>query len=454
MENCIHDGKAVVARWMSRVQVRRPTGTEFLHFERAKGKMAAIHMGEKIIDVRGHRILVPGGALIPLSRPYVDRDDGDLVGDVLQSGWLTQGPKVEAFEKAVAQYVDMPFAVATTSCTTALHLALLALDIGPGCDVITVSYTFVATVNAILYTGATPRLVEIDPDTLNMDASLLEEFIQTHYEPRDQFWAGKKTGNRLACLLPVHQFGLPADMDALYALATRYRCSMVEDAACSLGSMYKNRPAGHGPYLSTLSFHPRKVITTGEGGMVLTGSEKSAARMRSLRAQGASVSDVVRHHSVGQIVETFPELGYNYRMSDIQAAVGVRQMAKLERGVGLRTHIASKYASALEALEGLRLPIVPDYVTRFNYQSYCIRVMENGGFDRDKVVEKVRSRGVTARRGISPVHREPYFVRRFGESRLPITEKTARHDLLIPLYPQMTEGEIDAVISAVKGAIS
>jgi dTDP-4-amino-4,6-dideoxygalactose transaminase len=391
--------------------------------------------------------------LIPVTKPYVGKEDVELILEVINSGWLTQGPRVAEFEKIVAEYVGVRYGIAVSSCTTALHLSMIVAGVKPGEEVITVSYTFVATANAIIYVGAYPVCVEIDSDTYNIDPTALDQFIHEHYGHENGKLVNKTTRRTLRAIVPVHQFGLPPDLDAIYRIARKYNLTVIEDAAPAIGSAYQDRKAGNTPHMATFSFHPRKVITTGEGGMILTNHDLLADRAKKLRSHSATISDLERHQLKGLAFEKYDEVGYNYRMSDVQAALGLKQMEKLEEIVLKRNRLAQRYAELLGGVEELKLPSIPAYVSRFNYQSYCVRLTSKARLGRDELLMSLLQRGIGAKRGIPPIHQEPYFIMRFGAVSLPKTEEIARTSFLLPLYPQMTHEEQDGVVEALKEAL-
>jgi perosamine synthetase len=366
---------------------------------------------------------------VPITKPLLGEAEGLAVLEVLRSGWLVQGPKVAEFEREVAAYVGAKYAVATSSCTTALHLALLVHGIGPGDQVIVPSFTFIATANAVLYSGATPVFVDIDPRSYNIDPSAVEAAIT----------------DRTKAIMPVHQLGLAADMDRLAAIAQRHHLVLIEDGAPAIGATYKGRRVGSLGNPTCLSFHPRKLITTGEGGMLLTDNLTIAERTRTLRAHGMSVSDFARHHAEGVVFEQYHELGYNYRMTDVQAAIGVEQMRRLDAIIERRREVASRYAEALGGLEGLQLPF-SSRATPHTYQSYMIELVPATGIDREALMRQLLSAGVATRRGVMAIHLEPYYRERYPTLALPMTESAARHTLLLPTYPSMTSAEQEYVI--------
>lgn len=383
---------------------------------------------------------------IPIAKPYLPGGELSLIQEVLASGWVSQGPMVQRFEDVVAQYTGAGYAIATTSCTTALHLAMVIHQIGPGDDVICPSYSFIATANGIRHAGATPCFADIDPDTLNLDPKAVERVIQDRYTDDLRH---KQTGNRLKGILVVHQIGIPADLDAFVALTKRYNLVLLEDAACALGSRYKNQPVGASGNTVALSFHPRKVITTGEGGMLLTGDRQTAESARCLRAHGASISDLVRHQSASTVFERYEVVGYNYRMTDMQAALGIKQMEILDQCLQRRNTIAHQYNQAFSGLEELTIIQPPQYVTFWNYQSYPIRLKQQT--QRDAIMEKLQEYGIATRRGIPPIHLEPVYHQNLH---LPQTESVSQHSLFLPIYPQLEQDEVDYVISGVQRALT
>jgi len=372
---------------------------------------------------------------IPFSRPEFDEAEARAVAEVLASGWVTQGPKVAQFEELFAERVGARHAVATTSCTTALHLALVVAGIGPGDEVICPSYSFIATANAILYAGATPIFADIEPDTWNID-------------PRD---VEKRVTPRTKAVLPVHQVGLAADLDGLKRFAGR-GFTIIEDAACAIGSTHHGRPVGASGNIACFSFHPRKTISTGEGGMLTTDDGDIAERARQLRSHAASVSALSRHQAKGVVFEEYRELGFNYRMSDLQAAVGVEQLKKLDGLLARRRAIAERYNHAFGSLHEAVIPASPTYASHA-YQSYGICLTPAFGGSRDDALRALVALGVSCRRGIPPIHLEPLYANRFGPMSLPVTERVAARTIFLPIYASLSDADqhrvIDAVVSLV-----
>jgi len=367
---------------------------------------------------------------IPVAIPFLGREEEEAAVRAIRSGWVTQGPRVKEFEDQFAEYVGAKHAVATTSCTTALHAALAVSGVGPGDEVIVPSLSFIATANAVVHCGARPVFVDIDPATCNMDPGLLPGVITS----------------RTKAVMPVHQVGLPADIDVIKAIAHDHGLLLIEDAACAIGSAYKGKRIGGHGNTACFSFHPRKIITTGEGGMITTDDADLAARLRRFRHHGMSVSDMERHQANTVIIEQYPEVGYNYRMTDIQAAIGIEQMKKLDDIIEKRRAIAASYDRHLSAMPGVRVLRVPEY-SYHNYQSYWIEIQETSPVSRDSLMAKLLEKGISTRRGIMAIHREQCYAS-YAVS-LPATEKITGSTVLLPLYPSMTPEETAYVIVAI-----
>jgi dTDP-4-amino-4,6-dideoxygalactose transaminase len=352
---------------------------------------------------------------------------------VIRSGWLTQGEKVEQFETAVARYVGAGRAVAVSNCTTALHLALVAAGIGPGDEVICPSFSFIATANAIVHAGARPVFVDIEAGTYNIDAELVEAAITP----------------RTKAVMPVDQIGLAADILAIRAIAKRHGLKVIEDAAPSLGSMVAGRRVGSLSDMTCFSFHPRKSVTTGEGGVITTDDPELAGRLHRMRSHGASTSDLHRYRSKTIQFEEYRELGYNYRMTDIQAAIGVVQMRKLDSVLAERRRLAGRYATLLSNCEWLEAPYEP--ANRFHtYQSYCIRL--GAPESREAIMADMATRGIATRRGVMAIHLEPYYRRLCPDVHLPVTEARTADTMLLPLFPGLTDDEQQLVVESLLSA--
>lgn len=367
---------------------------------------------------------------IPLAKPFLDKAEEKAVIKVIRSGWITQGPKVIEMEEQFKALTGAKYAIATSSATTALFLALYLLDIGPGDEVIVPSFTFIATANVIVQTGAKPVFVDIDSKTYDIDPSKIE----------------KKITKRTKAIMPVDQVGLPCDMDAIRKIAKKHKLFIVEDSACAIGSQYKGKSVGHYADLTCFSFHPRKVVTTGDGGMLVTDNKTWAARAKMLRQQGMGASDLVRNKANQVIHESYPEIGFNFRMTDIQAAVGVEQMKKLPKFLKLRRAIAERYTKAFLKTELIIPPHVPKYATP-NWQSYIIRLKKNSKISRDKLMQKLLDLGIATRRGVMAIHREKPYIKKFGKISLPITSDATDQTISLPMYPQMSKTEQDYVIN-------
>ena len=368
---------------------------------------------------------------VPITKPALTEEEARAPYESIKSGWVTQGPKVAEFEKAVAAYVGAKHGIATTSCTTGLHLALATIGIGPGDEVIVPSFTFIASANAILYTGATVVFCEVDPRTFNADPADIERRITP----------------KTKAIMPVDQIGLGCDIDAINDVAKRHGIDVVEDAAPTIGGTYKGRRVGSNAHQTVFSFHPRKVITTGEGGMITTDDDALADNARKLRAHAMSVSDLDRHKADRPILEEYHELGFNYRMTDIQASIGLVQIRRLDELLRIRVAKADRYGRELAGLKMVRTPYTPPYATH-TYQSYCLDL--DPSVDRDDLMARLLRRGVATRRGVMASHLEKVYRDRVGKVSLPVTEQKARSTMLIPLFATMTDDEQTYVIEALR----
>lgn len=380
-------------------------------------------------------------ASVPIARPWMDEREADAARRAILSGWITQGPEVAAFEREFAELVGAPHACAVSNCTTALHLALKAAGVAPGDEVITVSHSFIATANSIRMCGAVPVFVDIEPGTFNMAADLVESAI----------------GERTRAILCVHQMGMPCDLERLVAIARRRSLPLIEDAACATGSeIFFNRGwekigKPHGD-VACFSFHPRKVITTGDGGMLTTARPEWDRQFRLWRQHGMSVPDTVRHSAREVIFETYPVTGFNYRMTDVQAAIGREQLKRLPEIVERRRALATRYTELLSGAPGLALPLEPSWA-RSNWQSFCVRLPEH--CDQRRVMQRMLDRGISTRRGIMCAHREPAYVAEPWRAAHPLreSERAQECSIILPLFAQMTDAEQDAIAAALLHSI-
>lgn len=369
--------------------------------------------------------------MIPIAKPYLIGEDAQAAYDTIMTGWITQGPKVQEFEEKFAAYTGAKYAVAVSNCTTALHLSMIVAGIGPGDEVICPSMSYIATANAIKYVGAMPVFAEVNPSNYNLD-------------PVDVV---KKITDKTKAILLVHQIGMPADINAFEELCGKYDLKLIEDAACAAGSSYKGKKIGSHSELVCFSFHPRKVISTGDGGMITTNREDYYNRMKLLRQHGMSVNDRVRHDSSKIIFEDHLEIGYNYRMTDIQASVGIKQLEKLDWIVDERRKISAKYNEAFKEIGFLRLPLEQEgYFS--NYQSYSIYLKESCPIDRNSLMQKLLDSGVASRRGIMTTHRETAYRKLQNEINLPVSEDLQDRSIILPLYVPMTNGDVEYVIDS------
>ncbi|WP_158843717.1 DegT/DnrJ/EryC1/StrS family aminotransferase [Saccharothrix deserti] len=368
-------------------------------------------------------------------KPWLGAEEAEAASAAVLSGWVAQGPKVAAFEDAFARRVAALHAVAVSSCTTALHVALHLLDVRPGDEVVVPSLSFIATANAVRYCGATPVFADVEAETGNLSAATVEPVLT----------------ERTRAVILVHQAGVPADVDALRTLCEPRGVTVVEDAACAAGSTYRGVPVGADAELAAWSFHPRKLITTGEGGMLTTNREEWAIRGRRLREHGMSVSAAERHSGGGAVVESYLETAFNYRMTDIQAAVGLVQLSKLDAIVRRRRELAARYHELLADVPGLRAVRDPEHGTT-NYQSYWVMLPDDMSSERNDVLARLAARGVSARRGIMAAHLEPAYADH-PHVDLPVTEAFTRRSLILPLYHDLTTAEQDTVVEELKAAL-
>jgi dTDP-4-amino-4,6-dideoxygalactose transaminase len=371
--------------------------------------------------------------MIPVMKPWLGQEEAEAAAQAVASGWVAQGPRVREFEEAFAAAIGTPHAVAVSSCTAALHLALIASGIGPGDEVVVPSLSFIATANAVRYVGAQPVFADVDLVTQN----LTPETVEPHL-----------TGRTRAVIL-VDQAGLPADLDAMRALCDPLQVTVIEDAACAVGSAYRGRPVGAGAALAAFSFHPRKLLTTGEGGMLTTSDASIAARLRRLREHGMDISAAERHRSRQPVIEHYIEVGFNFRMTDIQAAIGLVQLRKLPQMVARRRVLAQRYQELLSGIPGLLTADDPPY-GQTNYQSFWILLPEGSTVGRDELMRLMADVGISVRRGIMAAHLEPAYAG--ATPCLPVTERLTGHSLILPLFHDMTQAEQEHVVSVMTSA--
>lgn len=378
-------------------------------------------------DRAGHR-------MIPVMKPWLGTEEAEAAASAVASGWIAQGPRVREFEEAFAAAIGAPHAVAVSSCTAALHLALIAAGIGPGDEVVVPSLSFIATANAARYVGARPVFADVDLATQNLTAETVAKHL---------------TGRTRAVIL-VDQAGVPADLEAMRALCDPLQVTVIEDAACAAGSTYHGRPAGAGAGLAAFSFHPRKLLTTGEGGMLTTADGSIAARLRRLREHGMDISAADRHLSQQPVIEHYAEVGFNFRMTDIQAAIGLVQLGKLLPMVKRRRFLAWRYQELLSGIPGLVTADDPPY-GETNYQSFWILLPEIASVNRDELMMRLADAGISARRGIMAAHMEPAYAD--AKACLPVTERLTAQSLILPLFHEMTQSQQDHVASVVTSAL-
>jgi dTDP-4-amino-4,6-dideoxygalactose transaminase len=374
--------------------------------------------------------------MIPITKPTIGPEEAEAAARVVRGGWTTQGPEVAAFEEELAEFVGAKHACAVSNCTTALHLALRVVGVEPGDEVITVSHSFIATANAVVYCGARPVFVDVDRRTFNMDPGKLADAITP----------------RTRAILCVHQMGMPCDLQQLLSLARQHELPLIEDAACAIGSeilvgdRWERIGGPHGD-IACFSLHPRKLINTGDGGMITTGRADWDESLRRLRQHGMSIPDTVRHTSAKVLFETYPVLGFNYRLTDIQAAIGREQLRRVPDLVRVRRELAARYGTLL-ANVGLEAPFEPPFA-RSNWQSFCVRLPD--GCDQKAVMQAMLDSGVSTRRGIMCAHREQPYLGMSGA--LPESESAQDNCILLPLFTQLSSEEQEYVVSCLVDAL-
>jgi dTDP-4-amino-4,6-dideoxygalactose transaminase len=372
---------------------------------------------------------------VPFSRPYLRGDEGAAVAEVIASGWVSQGPRVREFEAEFARRVGARDAVATTNCTTALQLALYVSGVGPGDEVIVPSMSFIATANAVWQNGATPVFADVDPRTYNLAPAAAERAITP----------------RTKAIMPVHQLGLPADMDAFLDIAERRGVQIVEDAACAIGARHRGRPIGSLGPLACFSLHPRKVITTGEGGMIAVNEPAVAERLRHLRQHAMDVSDLARHGAKDVVIERYPERGWNMRMTDMQAALGLCQLELLDEIIAERARLARRYTEAIRRIPYLEPPYEPPYAER-TWQSYAIQLLPGSPIGRNELMRRLLADGIPTRRGVMAIHQEEAYAD--AAAVLPNTDQATADSVMLPLFPGLTDEEQDYIIVRLAGHVT
>jgi len=374
--------------------------------------------------------------MIPIAKPYLTKDEAQNAYDTILTGWVTQGPRVEEFENKFCKYTGAKYAVAVSNCTTALHLSMIVAGIERDDEVICPSLSYVATANCIKYVGAKPIFAEVDPETYNIDVRHAEKLIT----------------DKTKAILIVDQIGMPADIDAFRALCEKHKIQLIEDAACAIGSSYKSKKIGSHSEIVCFSFHPRKVITTGDGGMITTSNEEYYKRLKLLRQHAMSVNDRVRHQSDKILFEDHLEVGYNYRMTDIQAAVGIKQLEKLDWIIEERRKIALRYIEELKSIDCIRLPIEKEgYFS--NYQSFSIYLKENCSVSRNDLMQRLLDAGISSRRGVMTSHRETAYKDEYKDVKLPVSEDACDRSIIIPIFIPMEIKDTDHITFTLKNIL-
>lgn len=371
--------------------------------------------------------------MIPIAKPFLNKDEAESAYETVMSGWVAQGPKVEEFENKFCGYTGAKYSVAVSNCTNGLHLAMIASGIGNGDEVICPSLSYIATANSIKYTGAVPVFAEVSPEDYNLDPEHVMSLINS----------------KTKAVLLVHQIGMPADIDIFKNICKDNKLKLIEDAACAIGSEYKGVKIGADSELACFSFHPRKVMTTGEGGMITTSEKKLYERIKLLRQHAISITGKERHSSETITFEDHLEVGYNYRMTDIQASIGICQLDKLEFIIEERRKIAARYISELSGIDSITLPLEPKG-RRSNYQSFAIYIKEDCGISRNEIMQKLMDQNISVRKGVMTAHRESAYSDHNRVIKLPVSEDLCDRSFMIPLFVPMESKDIDHIICTLK----
>ncbi|MBN1645262.1 DegT/DnrJ/EryC1/StrS family aminotransferase [Candidatus Woesearchaeota archaeon] len=368
---------------------------------------------------------------IPLSKPFFDKEETEEIKKVLETGWVAgQGPKNKELEEEFAKYIGVKHAICISNCTAALHLALLALGIGRGDEVIVPDFTFPATAHAVLYVNAKPVFIDIDPTTFNINTKLIE----------------KKITKNTKAIIPVHMFGLCADMDSIIKIAKKHSLFVIEDAACAVGNKYKRRFAGSMGDVGCFSFHARKNITSGEGGIITTNNQEIADTIRSLSCFGMT-SAFSREKDFH--IPTFTKLGYNYKLSDIAAAITLIQLKRSEKFIEKRRQLAEYYNEKLKDIKQVQCPVAEEY-NRHVYQAYTILLDKN--INRNDLITRLKEKGIQTQIGTYALHMQPVYsnVAECNEQDFPVTKIVFEQSLALPMYNELTFEEIDYIVSELK----
>ena len=380
--------------------------------------------------------------MIPLSGPFIEKDDIDSVLAVLKSKRLSIGPFVEEFEKKISDYIGLKYAVAVNSGTSALHLILRSLDL-PGKFMLVPSFTFIASANVALFEDKIPLFLDIEDRTFNTSPEILKETLKKVERGEYEYDGNKVQLEDICCFMAVDIFGHPLDWNGILEVANEYKLVVIEDSCEALGSEYKGRKAGTFGVAGAFAFYPNKQITTGEGGIIVTSDDKIATLSKSMRNQGRGEGGEWLLHV---------RVGYNYRLDEMSAALGVSQMEKIDRIIDVRNEVASRYSKLLEAVDGVRPPIVEDYVTNMSWFVYV--VLLDDSINRDAVMDYMNKNGIQVRNYFQPIHLQPLY-REMGhrEGELPVTENISRRTLAIPFYTDMNFEDQKIVVDTLKEAI-